>query len=174
MKKSIATLAILLCSVAAIVAQPRAIGVRLGYNLEASYQHGLGESGFLQADAGVWYSFRAGQATLTYNHILAQPNWTSYGEWCFSVGGGIGAGYYWGYRGYRNIWLSNYRYGWAGVVPVVQLAFKFEFPLQISVDYRPNIGVKFYGEDYYGYYGNRIRYNTEGLFDVALSVRYTF
>ena len=172
MKKSIITLALVLITIAAVSAQPRAIGLRGGYYLEASYQHGLGDKGFLQADAGVSSRFRSGTATLTYNHILAQPNWTSYGEWCFSVGGGIGGGYYW----YNNYWANYYRYGWIGVVPIAQLAFKFEFPLQISVDYRPNIGVDIVAEKNYVWARNnsKIKYHTEGLFDLALSVRYCF
>lgn len=174
MKKLFISAAFVLVSFAAITAQPRAIGLRLGYNYEASYQHSISDKGFLQADAGFIFGFRGTQLTATYNHILFTPEWGDYGEWAFSVGGGIGGGYYW----YNNGTILGYNYGsygWIGLVPIAQLSFKFEFPLQLSVDFRPNIGVDIAGKNTAFDLNNRkVRYHTEGLYDLALSVRYAF
>jgi len=172
MKKIIITLAIFIGSIAAVTAQPRAIGLRLGYFLEASYQHSISDKGFLQIDAGTaWFS--SGTATLTYNHIVLEPN-INWGKMCLSVGGGVGGGYYWGFASrYYGYYGYGWRYGWAGVAPIVQFAFTFPFPLQVAVDYRPNLGVRIYGKDY-DYYSSRIGFNINGLFDAAFSVRYAF
>ena len=172
MKKISITLAFVLITFAAVTAQPRAIGLRLGSVLEASYQHGIGEKGFLQADAGFLASFRAGTMTLTYNHILFTPEWTDYGEWNFSVGGGVGGGYYWGHN---YAWERELRYSWVGLTPIAQLSFKFEFPLQLAVDFRPNIGVDIAKKNVYWVDTNsRVRFHTYGLYDLALSARFCF
>ena len=57
MKKLFATLMIMLAFVSISLAQPRAIGGRIGYNLEFSYQHSLGERMMMDLTAGatnVW------------------------------------------------------------------------------------------------------------------------
>ncbi|MDR1545006.1 MAG: hypothetical protein LBS50_11515 [Prevotellaceae bacterium] len=171
MKKSLMILFAAITIAATAVAQPRAIGLRVGYNYEASYQHSISEKGFLQADAGLVYAFRGVNLTATYNHILFTPAWTDYGEWNFSVGGGIGGGYAWSAP---NLFGGNFRYGWIGLVPVAQLSFKFDFPLQLAVDFRPNLGVDITGKDWVWANESKVKYHTDGLWDLAVSARYTF
>ncbi|MDR2684625.1 MAG: hypothetical protein LBB53_04510 [Prevotellaceae bacterium] len=175
MKKSLMILIAAMTIAATAAAQPRAIGLRLGSGDEVSYQHSISEKGFLQADAGFYSWFRGIELTATYNHILFTPSWTEYGEWNFSVGGGIGGGYAWSVPN-ALIYGDNFSYGWIGLVPVAQLSFKFEFPLQLAVDFRPNIGVDIVekGRNWVNTNGSRVKYHTDGLYDLALSVRYTF
>ena len=52
MKKIILVAAMVLGFAVAAVAQPRAVGLRGGWGVEASYQHSFGEN-FLQADLGL-------------------------------------------------------------------------------------------------------------------------
>ena len=111
MKRTLTTIVIIALTVGAIMAQPRAVGVRAGYNFEASYQHevGLG-SGMVEVDAGIspflfskgYYldidgnriptTYRYGRAQLVVFYdwkmsILTNLNWYV----------GVGAGVSWGY-----------------------------------------------------------------------------
>ena len=64
MKKIIAILfAALTVSSVAAIAQPRAVGVRVGYGVEASYQHTLGAN-FIEADLGFNGGINARNATM--------------------------------------------------------------------------------------------------------------
>ncbi|MDR3327283.1 MAG: hypothetical protein LBT04_04030 [Prevotellaceae bacterium] len=153
MKRTLFTFAVVLFTTVAVVAQPRAIGGRLGYGVEASYQHGFGEANFLQLDAGLAGYGSAFQLTGTYNWIFATPEWGDYGKWEWF--GGVGAGL--GFGGGRFF---------AGVAGNIGLAFTFDFPLQLSVDYRPLLGPSF-GD------GN-VSFNYIGVYSFGLGVRYAF
>ena len=75
------------------------------------------------------------------------------------MGVGGGAGYYWP------------RAGYAGVVGHIGVGYDFWFPLELSFDWRPNIGVGF-GDK--GDYGN-CWFNYKGLYSgITLGVRYKF
>lgn len=50
MKKFILVLAATVLAAVAVSAQPRAIGARLGYGIEISYQHSLGVDNMLSAE----------------------------------------------------------------------------------------------------------------------------
>ena len=80
MKKALLIIASVLGFAAVASAQPKAIGGRLGYGIEASYQHYLGNPNFLEVDAGLLvYGGEAGfQATGTYNFTFAQPTHSGY------------------------------------------------------------------------------------------------
>ena len=67
MKKFI-VIAIALFTAAAVYAQPRAIGGRLGYGLELSYQHSLGDN-MVQLDFGL-PGFYGLEAAATYDWIF--------------------------------------------------------------------------------------------------------
>lgn len=122
MKKFLVVLTLALGVSAAVVAQPRAIGVRGAYGAEISYQHNLG-SNFLEAGLGWWNGGMA--VTGVYDFILASPQWTP-GTWnvyagpgaSLAVGGGVAV----------------------GVCAQVGLEYTFgSIPLQLSLDMRPNI-----------------------------------
>ena len=68
-------------------AQPKAIGLRVGYGAELSYQHNVGEN-FIEADLGL-ASFKNLGIAATYNFNIAQ-----FGEgFNFYAGPGISVGY---------------------------------------------------------------------------------
>ena len=154
MKKIIIIAALALGFAVAASAQPRAIGGRLGNGLEASYQHTVRGADFVEANLGL-FGFGAIDATATYNFMIAQPDWTSRGEWGFYAGPGASLGY-----------GSNNSFHIAAVGQV-GLEYTFWFPLQLSVDLRPQFGVDVHdGAHFY----------TGGLFGFVptLGVRYRF
>jgi len=158
MRKSLFIIAILFPFIAA-VAQPRAIGLRYGYATEASYQHSVDEQSYLQFDAGTsGFNFDGIQAVATFNFIFATPDWTDYGTWEWFAGAGAGLGIAgWGNRDRQSSFFM-------GVVGNIGLAYNFEFPLQISADFRPIIGPRFYKDG--------IGLHNSGFYDAAISFRY--
>ena len=53
--------------------------------------------------------------------------------------------------------------------------YDFWFPLQLSLDWRPNIGLMGYTGDMGDSEGGRIRFNGYGLYDgISIGVRYKF
>ncbi len=153
MKKIILGVVFVVGVVAAVQAQPRAIGGRLGYGIEASYQHSFG-SNMLQADLGL-PGFHSIAGTVTYDWIWSIDSWKEKGEWNWYAGVGGGAGF---------SWWGNWAF--LGVAGMVGVEYNFWFPLQLSLDYRPLIGPHFGG-------GGAGFYHW-GLWDFALSVRYKF
>ena len=127
MKKIIIAAALVLGFAVAASAQPRALGVRIGNGGEISYQHNLNGENFIEAVLGLG-GFSYLNVAGTYNFMIAQPAWTNAGEWGFYAGPGIalGAG-----QGIFNV----------GIAAQVGLEYTFDFPLQISVDLRPQIGM---------------------------------
>lgn len=118
MKKIIAIAAFVLGFAVAASAQPKALGLRLGYGAELSYQHNVG-SNFIEADLGL-ASFKNLQVAATYNFNIAE-----FGQgFNFYAGPGIGLAF--------GQQLSVGIAGQAGV--------EYNFasaPIQISVDVRP-------------------------------------
>ena len=164
MKKVILVCIIAVSSLSIVSAQPRAIGGRIGVDLEASYQHSIGSKKYLQLDLGLpGYAYGV-QGVVTFNTIFATPHWGSYGKWEWFAGGGVGAGMIsGGYYYYENAVFI----GGAGNIG---LSFTFPFDLQLSAEYRPLLGPAFGKRsdgDYIGFYGR-------GLFSTALAVRYAF
>lgn len=155
MKKIILVLAAALCFMSVSNAQPKSIGARLGYGLVASYEHYIGEPNFLEVNAGFWNM--GINFTGTYNFVFAQPDWTTKGQWSWYAGPGIslGTAHFKGDDG-------NFFFGLLGQVG---LEYRFWFPLELSADLRPTVGIcdgKFYNS---------------GLFLgflPAISVRYSF
>jgi len=140
MRKILITAIILIATCTVTMAQPRAIGGRLGYGVGASYQHGFGEKNMLQVDLdGMgWYyaSSQASrgwwriQAVVTYNWIFPFKSWNGPGSWNWYTGVGAGIGMDWDH------WLS----GNAGIAGMIGFEYNFKFPLQLSLDLRPVIG----------------------------------
>ena len=129
MKKIIILAAIMLGFAVAASAQPRAIGIRGGYGVELSYQHTLGTN-FLEANLGL-NTFNAINAVATYNWMIAQPQWTDRGEWGVYAGPGAALGLGFGQASHFNIAAAGQ----------VGLEYTFWFPLQLSIDIRPQLGL---------------------------------
>lgn len=159
MKKSLLLAAVMVVlGVTTAVAQPRAIGANLGYGIDVSYQHNLGEKNMIDLSVNL-PAFLGIGATCTYdwiNPFNTQIPWSYKGEWNWALGVGAGAGFYWGALA-----------GYAGVVGHCGVAYDFWFPLELSFDWRPNIGAWF-GDGWAGFYGY-------GLYTgITLGVRYKF
>lgn len=121
-------------------AQPRAIGARIGYGADLSYQHSMG-SNFIEADLGL-SSFKNLNIAATYNFMISE-----FGDgFGFYAGPGIGLGF-----------AEKLSVGIAG-----QVGLEYNFaaaPIQLSVDVRPYfdfVGVGLVG--WYPHLGIRYRF----------------
>ena len=120
MKKIIVTLILAVGMIAVANAQPKAVGGRLGWGLEASYQHNMGaKANFLEANLGL-FAYGSLQLGGTYNFMIAQPEWTAKGTWGFYAGPGVYAGL--GFLGYGNF----------GVMGQLGLEYTFETPMTFT------------------------------------------
>lgn len=118
-------------------AQPRAIGLRGGYGLELSYQHALDWPHFVEVDLGLDLAGNQGfRATATYNIVVAEPDWTSIGDWAFYVGPGVSAGY---------VYETGTNRSDVMLAAVAQLGCEYSPTehLGISLDLRPMFGFHF-------------------------------
>ena len=156
MKKLLVLVALVAMSAVAVNAQPRAIGARLGYGIDFSYQHSLGEKNMVQLEVGL-PAFLGIDAAATYDWIFPITSWKEAGSWNWYAGVGAGVGY---------SWWSNYVH--VGVAGRIGVEYNFDFPLNLSLDWRPVIGPSF-GSGYVGF-------NSGGLYSgaIALGVRYRF
>ena len=122
---------------------PKAVGLRLGLGLEASYQHALGDN-FIQTDLGAAHFMAPNlNATLTYNYMIAKSKGGRIGQLGFYAGPGVGIGWdnFWGNNA-MNIYVAGQ----------IGLEYSFRFPIQISVDWRPQLGLALsshYGAGFY-------------------------
>ncbi len=149
-------------------AQPRAIGANLGGGLGFSYQHGFGESNMLDlavytpiaAGVGRWWGLGA---TITYDWIDpfgATVPWNEKGEWHWYMGVGGDGGYVFGANS-----------GWVGAAGHFGIEYDFWFPFQLSLDWRPSIGVGLTNSAN----GFTAGFNTPGIYQgITLGVRYKF
>lgn len=126
MKKLLAIFVALAAFALAANAQPRGIGVRFGYNFEASYQHEVGMNGnFLELDAG-YFPGHGLYGTGIYDFNIYSLD----GDLVFYGGPGITAGV-----GAFNDRYTGFDFGIAA-----QIGGEFNFPglpLSISLDWRP-------------------------------------
>ena len=141
MKKLILVVAAVLGLAVVAAAQPRAIGIRAGYGAELSYQHTLGGNNFGELDLG--WSAGVFEAGLAYDFSIAPVGPLNFYagpqvEVAFINGGGVlfGAGAQLG------------------------LEYCFDFPLQLSMDWKPT----FYFVPVTGF----------GWQSIALGIRYLF
>ena len=156
-------------SVAYAAAQPRAIGANLGGGLGFSYEHGFGEKNMLDVAvsfplAGLFDKHYGVGANITYDWIdpfNAPVPWNEKGEWHWYMGVGGAAGIY-------GFTAPDWFVGAAGHFGI---EYDFWFPLQLSVDWRPSVGVVGRHSNNGGGFG----FNTLGLYDgITLGVRYKF
>jgi len=156
MKKALLAIAVALIASVSVSAQSRALGARLGYGVEVSYQHYLGDN-FIEGDLG-FAGFKGLNIAAAYNITIAQPKWTSQGEWTFYAG--PAAGFNWDFPSNNN--AGGFGFGIGGNVG---LEYVFNIPLQLSIDWRPLLGP---------YFKDGINYWTSGLFGGGIAVRYFF
>jgi len=160
MKKLFATL-ILLCAVISVsFAQPRAIGGRIGYNVEASYQHSIAKINMLDISAGVtneWNGWAYAEANCMFDWVFNIK-----GGWNWYVGPGVGLG-----LGYGRFW-NEHNYNPFRVNVGAQLGFEYQFgiPLNLSIDWRPMVNVLGFGHNAYPIY--------KSFYNFAIGVRYRF
>lgn len=135
MKKFFIAAALVLGFAVAASAQPRAIGLRLGWGAEASYQHTVYNEDFVEVDLGLC-TFDGLNASAVYNFMIAQPAWTDRGDWGFYAGPGLAVGM-------GGMLSKDEAYFNLGVAGQVGLEYTFWFPLQLSFDIRPVLGFGF-------------------------------
>lgn len=197
MKKIMLIVACCLAMATAAMAQPHAIGVRVGQNAELSFQQEVNYGNMLQIDLG-GYAYRGFQASVTYawrsqvNGSSASGTWSSYGG--FGIGGGyvpcgnnFDLAHYDVFMGKTNVWWSQnpderivnnnglYDYGFFGILGIV--GFEYELssvPLSLAIDYRPLFGVDLGKNIRPSEHKKGIKFHTPGLWDVAFCVRYVF
>jgi hypothetical protein len=126
MKKIILIAAMVLGFTVAASAQQRTLGVRAGYGLELSYQHSV-KANFIEFDLGL-DAFNTLNIAATYNFVVARPAWTEEGQWGVYVGPGVALG-------------ATYETLNIGAACQVGLEYMFDFPLQLSIDIRPQLGL---------------------------------
>ncbi|MFM1877815.1 MAG: hypothetical protein RLZZ241_681 [Bacteroidota bacterium] len=137
------------------------LGLRLGdadgFGTEISYQAALGSSNRVELDLGwrngsSWDGFKLTGVYQWVNNLDGNFNWY------YGFGGGLGSARY---------ALADSSVNEGGVFAhgagVIGLEYKFEIPLMISLDLRPEIGIL-------GYHGPLN--NPE--FDLGLGIRYVF
>ena len=160
MKKLLLAAVMAVASISLAVAQPRAVGVNLGYGVDVSYQHSLGTANMIDLSVNVPF-FNGIGASCTYDWIdpfNAPVPWNEKGEWHWYMGVGAGAGIY-GFQ--APDWF-------VGAVGHIGIEYDFWFPFQLSLDWRPNIGVV-------GHNGGGADFNINGLWSgITLGVRYKF
>lgn len=166
MKRIVFIFAALIMTLGAM-AQPRAVGGRIGANyLEATYQHRFGYKDYvdvsLSLDYGWHQSWRGfpeaknqgrvgSRIAATYNYVLARPAWTASGIWNICFGPGVTFGYVQDKVRYDaaddefvNLFgiSSTHAMGiMAGICLNASIEYSFdELPINVSVEMRPTIG----------------------------------
>ena len=160
MKKSLLIAIIALVCGTMAYAQPRAIGSRLGYGVEFSYEHGLGNN-MISLEVGV-PGFNTIEAACTYDWIDpfgATVPWNEKGEWHWYMG--VGGAVQWS-------WLAT-NYGFIGAAGRFGIEYDFWFPLQLSLDFRPTLGVAMGGNPFAAGFGWDVYRGGLGL-----GIRYKF
>jgi len=166
MKKFLLVAVMAIASIAFVNAQPRAIGGNLGTDFGFSYQHGFGQSNMIDLAVNVpmIYGFGIG-GKCTYDWIdpfNAPVPWDHKGEWHWYMGVGGGT----------SVWgFTDATYWNVGVVGHIGIEYDFWFPFQLSLDWRPQLGIGNY--DYFGN-GNKVNFDLMGLYGLSLGVRYKF
>lgn len=164
MKKFLMCVIIALGAVVCANAQPRAIGGRIGYGIDFSYQHTLGDNR-VNLEVG-FPSFHGINAACTYDWIFPITSWQEKGSWNWYAGVGAGLGFYFPYSNHDD-YKGSMNVGVAGRIGV---EYNFWFPLQLSLDWRPVVGPAFH----FGEHGG-VGFGSAGLYDgIAIGVRYLF
>lgn len=146
---------------------PRAIGANIGTGLGFSYQQSLNRGkGMLDFDINVPILTSLGiGAHVTYdwiNPFNTSIPWDKRGEWNWAMGVGVAGGIY----GFKNVQWH------AGIAGFVGIAYDFWFPMELSIDWRPELGVlNAYNSETNTY---SLGFGFPGLYGFQLGVRYLF
>lgn len=134
-----------------------AIGLRLGdsdgFGTEVSYQRALGGNNRLEVDLG----WRSGKNYDGFKLAgLYQWVWNLDGgfNWYAGAGGGLGS------YSFDNNNGNDFNETFAFLAGDVGIEYSFDFPLLLSLDFRPELG---FGD-----------FNDDIDFDIALGIRYQF
>lgn len=147
-----------LFSISAYARRP-ALGVRVGCGFDLSYQHVLPNYDMLEFELGM-PGFAGFEAAVSYSWVYKIRSWEGKGTWSWFAGAGLGVG------GFVLDFAHHFNYDvYFGVVGRIGIEYEFNFPMHISLDWRPIFGL-----------GGDIRYYTGGLYINALcvGVRYVF
>lgn len=155
MKRTILILATVFGFAVAASAQPKALGVRIGWGVDITYQNYLNSADFLEFDLGLDDGYNSSNFHVdgVYNFMIAQPNWTR-GKWGFYGGPGVSLAVW------DNDDKDNVVY--AGIVGNLGLEYTFNIPLQLFIDVRPRL--------MFGDGGVR----SKGIFNFGLGICYSF
>ena len=160
MKRIFLVILIAILTVLSAKSQPKSFGLRLGNDCQLSYEHNAGgPADFFEFDLGMqfYYGYAVGlNAAAAYNFMIAQPDWSEKGQWGFYAGPAAKLGY---------VWIGGY----LAVGAQVGLEYEFPFPLQLSIDIRPVVGLSIDS-------GNLGLYAADVILGAlpCLSVRYSF
>lgn len=106
--------------------ESNAIGLRLGYGLEVSYQRMLSDDYRIEVDLGFpGFDFHGVGATGTF-------------LWNWDIAAVDGLGWYVGPGVNLGIWRRSFG---LGVVGQIGIEYKFKAPITLSLDYRPGVNV---------------------------------
>ncbi|WP_273566951.1 hypothetical protein [Maribacter halichondriae] len=153
------------CTIGAQEIADHALGLRLGdsdgFGAEISYQKSIGRYTRAEIDFG-WRDSRrydAFKLAALYQWVRSIDGGF---QWYYGVGGGLGS------VSFEPTLQNNLPYQADGGLFVfaagdVGIEYKFDFPLLLSLDFRPEIGILGYSD-----------FNDSFDFDIALGVRYTF
>ncbi len=160
MKKIITTMIVMLAVASVAFAQPRAIGGRIGYNTEFSYQHSITDGMYVDLTAGLgnaWSYWGYADATASFDWVF---NIKGIWNWFVGPAAGIGIGYG---RAYNENNIMPLRVNVGG-----QIGFEWEFgiPLNLTVDWRPMFNVMGFNNNLYAPWS--------GLFNFGVGLRYRF
>ncbi len=183
MKKTLTLIAMIALTAGVAIARPRAVGARVGYNFEASYQHEL-ITGMLEVDAGlspfitstgIEYTEDGDRITHHYRYGRAQVmllyDWLANitDDLYWYIGAGVGVS--WGYGEFfdaphydKQGKLTDYRRLGLPVAAQIGLEYDFGIPLNLSIDWRPGVNL----------FGLRQGDLTSNLLNIAIGVRYRF
>ena len=160
MKKIFTTMVVMLAVASVAFAQPRAIGGRVGYNTEFSYQHSITDGMYVDLTAGLgnaWSRWAYADVTASFDWVF---NIKGIWNWFVGPAAGIGFGY--------GVAYKDYDYMPMRVNVGGQIGFEWQFgiPLNLTVDWRPMINVMGFKNTYYGPW--------YGLANIGVGLRYRF
>lgn len=174
MNRLFITLLLMFACCATLVAQPRAIGARVGGNMEFSYQHSLfSGDNMVEVTAGASNYFpriiRGVPRNYGFMGVTATFDWiyNINGGWNWYLGPGVGLGYYWqDYYGPTRINLN--------VCGQIGVEYQFDIPLTLSLDWRPSFNILGFLPNFNQTEDYHYRFYFGDFLGIAVGVRYRF